>query len=219
MTSETLLHALDDFLGAKTSAVVIEDGAPVFDLAEAKYSVSGEHNKCLLHLWSNERNFVRRVLDVETRGETMRVTVQRIGQTRPTKLEICRERDRRTASAKQTARLAYRRLLERVLVRTFPDFAPSRLSTAVDLEKSFGPIYARGLLRRGQSAFAVLGVNRHELQSSVDAALTFGILWLDVCRLAHASKLVIEGLKLFVPEGRWALVRERMAHLNRAAAK
>jgi hypothetical protein len=219
MTTDSLRGVLDEFLAASSGAVVMEDGATIFDLAEARYSVSGEHNKCLLHFWSNERNLVRRVLDVETRGETMRVTVQKMGQSRPTKLEICRERGRRTVSARQTARAAYRKLLERVLSRNFPDFAPTQLSTAVDLEKSFGPVYARGLLKRGQSAFAVLGVNRHELQSSVDAALTFGILWLDVCRRAHSGKLVIEGLKLFVPEGGSELVRARMAHLNRDAAK
>jgi hypothetical protein len=54
---------------------VIEDGAVMFDLGQAKYSVSGESNKCLLHLWSQERNVVRRVLDAESRRETLRVTV------------------------------------------------------------------------------------------------------------------------------------------------
>ena len=59
----------------------------------------------------------------------------------------------------------------------------------MDLEHSFGPIYARGLLRQGQSAFAVLGVNGQETQASIDAALTFGILWLDSCRQTQAGKL------------------------------
>ena len=65
----------------------------------------------------------------------------------------------------------------------------------------------------------VLGVNREELQASIDAALTFGILWLDACRNAHAGKLGNEGLKVFVPANTSALIRERMAHLNRGAAK
>jgi len=219
MTSQTLVSTLEGFLSGSSSAVVIEDGSVVFDLGQAKYSVSGDSNKCLLHLWSLERNVVRRVLDVENRGETLRVTVQRMGQTRPTRLEICRERDPRTNSAKRAARVAYQRMIERVLRKEFPELTIAQLSTAMDLEKSFGPIYARGLLKRGQSGFALLGVNRQELQSSIDAALTFGILWLDVCRQAHAGKLVIEGLKLFLPEGCSALVRERMAHLNQAAAK
>jgi hypothetical protein len=219
MTPQELATRLDEFLSESCAAVVIEDGAAVFDLAQAKYSVSGENNKCLLHLWSQERNVVRRVLDVETKGENLRITAQRMGQTRPTKLEICRERDRRTPSAKRTARVAYQRILERVMQKNFPKLTIAQLSTSVDLERSFGPIYARGLLRRGQTAFAVLGVNRQELQSSIDAALTFGILWLDVCRHAQAGKLVVAGLKLFVPDGCSALVRERMAHLNPALAK
>ena len=219
MTSQTLASTLEGFLSGSSNAVVIEDGAVVFDLGHAKYSISGESSKCLLHLWSPERNVVRRVLDVENKGETLRVTVQRMGQARPTKLDICRERDPRTSSAKRATRVAYQRVLERVLRQKFPELTITQLSTSMDLEKSFGPVYTRGLLRRGQSGFAVLGVNRQELQSSIDAVLTFGILWLDVCRQAHARELVIEGLRLFVPEGCSSLVRERMAHLNFDAAK
>jgi hypothetical protein len=62
-------------------------------------------------------------------------------------------------------------------------------------------------------------VNAQETQSSIDAALTFGILWLDVCRRAQAANVLVEGLKMFVPAGTSALVRERMANLNRDAAK
>lgn len=219
MNSETVASTLHTFLSGCRGAVVIEDGAVAFDLSQAKYSASGEQNKCLLHLWSAERNIVRRVLDVETKGETLCVTVQRLGQSKPTKLEICRDCDRRTPSAKKQTRLAYRRVLERVLKKKFPDLMLAQLSTSVDLEISFGPIYARGLLKRGQSAFAVLGVNKQELQSSIDAALTFGILWLDVCRQAQAGRVVIEGLKLFVPVACSDVVRERMAHLDPHAAK
>jgi hypothetical protein len=109
--------------------------------------------------------------------------------------------------------------LRRAIERTFAGFTIVRLTTGVDLERSFGPIYARGLLRQGQSAFALLGVNASETQSSIDAALTFGILWLDLCRQSSGGKLLVEGLILFVPAGSSALVRERMANLNRAAAK
>ena len=62
-------------------------------------------------------------------------------------------------------------------------------------------------------------MNVSETQSSIDAALTFAILWLDICRESSGSKSLVEGLILFVPAGCSALVRERMANLNRAAAK
>src|SRR5271167_706282 len=219
MTPESLVRTVEDFLVCARDAVIIEDGAVVFDLAQSKYSISGERNKCLLHLWSAERNFVRRVLDADVKNEILRLAVQRLGQAKPTKLEICRERDRRTPTAKRAARVAYQRVLHRVLQRRFPSFTVDRLNTSMDLERSFGPVYARGLLRRGQSTFAVLGVNGQETQGSIDAALTFGILWLDACRVAKAGKFVVEGLKLFVPAGASALIRERMAHLNTEAAK
>jgi hypothetical protein len=223
MTPEALARTVEDFLAGARDAIVLDDGAAVFDLAQAKYSISGEHNKCLLHLWSAERNLVRRVLDVEIKHEVLRLAVQRLGQASPGKLEICRQRDRRTPTAKRAARVAYQRSLQRSLQRTlerrFPTYVASRLTTSADLERSFGPIYARGLLRRGQSGFAVLGVNPQENQSSIDAALTFGILWLDACRVAQAGKVVVEGLKLFLPAGTSALTRERIAHLHQHAAK
>ena len=103
----------------------------------------------------------------------------------------------------------------RALERQFPDFKIVRLTTGMDLEKSFGPVYARGLMRARPLRFAVLGVNAQETQSSIDAALTFGILWLDVCRQSQAANVLVEGLKFFVPRGTSALVRERMANLNR----
>jgi hypothetical protein len=219
VTPESLVRVLEIFLADAGGAVILEDGAVTFDLAQAKYSISGERNKCLLHLWSAERNVVRRVLDAEVKSEALRLTVQRMGQTRPTSLEVCRKRDRRTPTAKRAARMAYLKELRRVIERRFPGFTIIQLSTAMDLERSFGPIYARGVLKQGQSGFAVLGVNSEETRSSVDAALTFGILWLDACRQAHAGKFIVEGLKLFLPPESCTLTRERIAHLHPSAAK
>jgi hypothetical protein len=219
VTPDALTRTVQDFLSEAAGAVVLEDGAVAFDLGQSKYSISGEYDKCLLHLWSAERNTVRRVLEAEVKNGTLRLAVQRLGQARPTKLEICRERDRRTPSAKKAARARYEQKLRRTLERHFPGFAITRLTSGIDLEKSFGPIYARGLLRQGQTAFAVLGVNASETQASIDASLTFAILWLEACRHSSAGKFLVEGLLVFIPHGCSALVRERMANLNRSAAK
>ena len=198
MTPESLSQLLSEFLTGAGGAVVLEDGVVSFDLASARYSISGEYNKCLLHLWSAERNVVRRVLDAEVKGGSLRLAVQRMGQTRPSKLEICRDRDRRSPSARRSARAAYQQKLRRMLERRFYGFTISELSTRMDLERSFGPVYSRGLLKKGQTAFAVLGVNEQESQASIDAALTFGILWLNTCRESQNDRAVVEGLYLFV---------------------
>src|SRR5271155_2872362 len=219
MTPESLSKMLSDFLEGARAAVVVEDGAIAFDLVESKYSVSGEYNKCLLHLWSSERNVVRRVLDAELKATTLRLQVQRMGQNRPTRLDFCRDRDQRSPAARRSARIAYEPRLRRALERNFPEWTVVRLTTSVDLEHSFGPAYLRGWLRLGQRALAVVGVNDEETQSTVDGALTVGILWLEACRMAQRERCVVEGLALIVPKGTVALTRQRMLHLHPTAAK
>ncbi|MGI9101122.1 MAG: hypothetical protein ACR2IF_01645 [Terriglobales bacterium] len=218
MDIQALSRSLEEFLAASAAAVVLEDGAVAFDLRDARYSVSSQHDKCLLHLWSSERNVVRRVLDLEQKRESLIVTVLRFGQARATRMEICRTRDRRTPAAKSSARAAYQALLRRVLEREFSGHTLERLTASMDLERSFGPVHARGVLQRGSSWTAVLGVNGQELQASIDGSLTFGLLWLDYLR-KNPGRCVVEGLSIFAPSGSSAVIRARMAHLAMGAAK
>jgi hypothetical protein len=221
MTPDLLARSLHDFLGSSRGALVIEDGQVLFDLATAQYSVSSEKGRCLLHLWSEERNLVREVVDLEERNGLLTLSVRRFAQARPVKLEICRDRDRRAPTVQKAARNRYARLLERVLRRQMPDWQldKARLSTTMDLEQSFSPVYARGLLRKGRSAFAVLGVNQQETQGAVDASLTFGLLWLEACREREAGRSIVEGLRLYVPSKTFATLKIRLAHLDQNAAK
>ena len=89
---------LEAFLAEAPHAIAIENGEPLFDFATARYSVSGE-GKCVLHLWSEERNAVRRVLDAELKSRVLHLSVLRFGQSQPTVLEICADRDQRTPTA------------------------------------------------------------------------------------------------------------------------
>lgn len=218
ISAESLAHLLQDFLISAPHAVAVEDGAVLFEFSTAKYSVSGE-GKCILHIWSEDRNTVRRVLDAELKDRCLRLHVLRFGQSQSNLLEICTDRDHRTATAKRAARARYQSLLERLLRREYPGFRLDQFTSSPDLEHSFSPVYTRGLLRAGQSALAVLGVNSEELQPSVDAALTFGILWMDYQRQRLAGRALVEGLKLFVPPRCSEIVRQRAANLNAEAAK
>ncbi|HXZ78867.1 MAG TPA: hypothetical protein VEG30_02990 [Terriglobales bacterium] len=218
IAAESLARTIQEFVAASRGAVVVEEGSVIFDLSEARYSLATEHDKCVLHFWSPERNAVRRVLDAEVRKDILALSVQRFGKSRPTQLEICRERDQRTPSAKRAQRSSYLHRLRRAFEHRSPDFMMEALSSTIDLERSFSPIYARGWMRKGNTAFAVLGVNSEEMQASIDASLTFGILWLDHLREREAGRLLVAGLRLVVPQGKSAIVRERVACLNREAA-
>src|SRR5450755_2306207 len=98
ISADSLARMLESFLAESPRALAIEDGEPLFDFATARYSVSGE-GKCVLHLWSEERNAVRRVLDAELKSGVLHLSVLRFGQSQPTVLEICADTDRRTPTA------------------------------------------------------------------------------------------------------------------------
>ena len=219
MTPDLLARSLEQFLSESRHGIVVEEGQIIFDLDSARFSISAERGRCLLHMWSVERNIVREVVDSECGNGVLRLAVRKFAQSRTHQLQICRERDQRTPAARKTARTHYAKILERVLQRQFPDCNIARLSTSMDLERSFSPVYARGLLRKGRSAFAVLGVNQQENQASIDAALTFGLLWLQDCRLREAGRSTVKGLRLYVPPGKSATLRLRVAHLNASAAR
>jgi hypothetical protein len=89
----------------------------------------------------------------------------------------------------------------------------------MDIEKSFGPAYARGSLVHGQQAWAVIAVNETETQATVDGILTLGVLWLAHCRENAGGRRLYRGLRMIVPKGTGTLTASRMAWMNEDAAQ
>jgi hypothetical protein len=231
-TPEQIAAALECFLAEHAKAVVTEEGKVLFDMRAAKYSLTTEHGRCTLQLWSEDRNVVRRVTAAEERGalrdRMLRLTTQRFGQTRPGSLEILADRDRRTPSTREATRVRYLKALERVMLRgggsgdTWGEWTAEGFRTAMDLEKSFGPAYARGSLVHGHEAWAVIAVNAEETQATVDGILTLGVLWLGHCRETSGDRRPwrqYRGLRLIVPRGMATLTASRLAWMNRDAAQ
>lgn len=213
-----LAQTIEAYLADHPSAALLEEGRVAFDMRSARYSVSEAHGRCLLQMWSEERNLVRTVIGVEPRAHCLRIVARRMGATRPQTFELVPGGDRRTPNARQSARRNYQRLLERVLARQFIGGKVDGMRSAMDLEHSFGPAYVRGRLLRGTAADAVIGVSEAESGAIVDGILTIGILWLDFCRQHGDGRRHFGGLKVVVPVGAWRTTAERMAWLNHAAA-
>lgn len=214
---QALSRTLELYLADHPRATVAEDDEVVFTLPEARYSVSGEHGKCLLHLWSTERNMVRRVVSVEQKKNELDLTVQRFGNAKPNILHLLPAGERSSPGSRTAERARYRQALKRILERDFPDYRADRFTSVMDLEHSMGPVYARGILHRGQSALAVLGVGAGESQAAVDASLTTGLLWLSSVR--EAMRQWTEGLMMVAPAGRSEVVRARMALIATGAGR
>ncbi len=215
---ERLTQLIEEYLADHPAAAVLEDGRVLFDMRSARYAVSEQHGRCLLQLWSEERNVMRTVVEVQERAQCLRLSTRRMGAAKPQTLELVPTSDRRTPTAREAARRNYQRLLERVLTRQFIGTKIDGFRSAMDLEHSFGPAYVRGRLLRGTAAEAVIGVSEAESASMVDGVLTLGILWLDHCRQHGDVRRHFGGLKVIVPAGAWRTTAERMAWLNHGAA-
>jgi hypothetical protein len=213
-----IAQTVEGYLAEHPAAALLEDGRILFDLRTARYSISGSHGRCLLQIWSDERNLVRTVIEVRERAQSLRLMTRRMGAAKPQALELIPSQDRRTPTARDAARRNYQRLLERVLNRAFLGSKVEGLRSAMDLEHSFGPAYVRGRLLRGTAADAVIGVSDTESGPAIDGILTLGILWLDYCRQHAGGRRHFGGLKVILPPGAWRTTAERMAWLNHTAA-
>ena len=220
---QQIAAAIEQFLAQHAEAAVLEDGKVVFDLRTATFSLSTEYGRCTLQLWSVQRNLVRRIVSATERGGALRLATQRFGQTQTKLLELVSSPEQRTPTTREAARSRYVPLLERMLERTFPDWRAEGFRAAMDLEKSFGPAYARGSLIRGNGvhgnqAWAVIGVKQDENTTTIDGILTLGVLWLHHCREQAGGRRLYQGLKIVVPRGTAPLTLARLAWMNPDAA-
>ena len=93
------------------------------------------------------------------------------------------------------------------------------LRSAMDLEHSFGPAYARGLLVRGQQCWAVIGVNAEETRRPSMACSPWEFSGWPIAGSITPAKRVCQGLKVLLPAGCGGTTRARMAWLNRELAQ
>ncbi len=218
-TPEMLAAVVQEFLAEHPEAVAFEEGRAVFALNEAQYAVRSEHGRCVLQIWSGERNLVRTVVGATERQGTLRLQTKRFGHANGQRLDLVSAVQRRTPRTREPARKAYLEVLERVLQREFPDWVPEAFRTAMDLERSFGPAYARGVQVRGREAWAVIGVGAAESQAVIDGVLTLGVLWLHHCRERAEGRRLFRGLRLVLPWDASMLTLARLAWMNQAAAQ
>ncbi len=206
-----LSDALDGITASGT-AEIREDGEWLAELTEPHCELHFEGKNPLVHLWSDKRNLTRRVLRVRERSQDRVVLeVQRFGRATPGRLEVVRAPSPRPA--KRVTREQFCAGFTRTLAECFPDATIESLTASPDLENSFSGVYARGFMREGSRAWAVMAVAPGESAAATEGILAFGVLWLDWLR-GHAEVRAIEGLRLFVPEGAGRCVRERCAALS-----
>lgn len=191
---------------------VRENGAWLAALEGFNYEVRQQDEAALLHLWSQQRNQVRRVTRIVCEDpERLALEVARLGRARPARMEFLAAR--RKPAAGRVTREQFRVRFREMLAQQFPDETILSLTAASDLEHSLSGTYVRGLLRAASGTWAVLGAAPAESAAVYDGLLTFAIIWLDLARQSSRAGPVL-GLRIFFPEGTGRATAHRLAALS-----
>ena len=192
---------------------VRENGGSAAPFEGMSWEVRGDGERPLLHLWSERFNLTRRVLAITDHSEDrLALAVERFGRSKPDRLEFIRKEFAR--GPRELSRQEFCDQLAQIIAQQFPDETLESLTISPDLEHSLSGNYARGILRRGFTRWAVLAVTGEESSDSADNSLTFALLWLKrVCDSAHRG--AISGLRVILPRQRSVVVAYRLAALKR----
>ena len=216
--TERISDVMRSFLEQHPASLLLEAGEVLFDLGQASYELDETGGRTLLHLWSAERNLVRRIIGVTRAGGVLRLSTLRMGQKQPVEMELVAAQAGPLPMPRERARQRFTSRLARVLAREFPEWTIESARSSMDLEHSFGPAFVRGLQVRGQRAWAFVGVSAAETAVVVDGVLSVGILWLARARERAGNKRVVSGLRLVVPAGMAATTRARLAWMDERIA-
>jgi hypothetical protein len=212
---QELRARIQSFLSSGEQREITEDGDLLFGLGETQFRLQEAQGKLLLHLWSSERNWVRRVLRIaEETPERLVIEVERFGQKRPGKLLVAIAGGRvSTVRERAIARRKYSAWLRRLLTREFCRARFEGVSTTADRKRSFSGLYTRARLGEGKRWWAVLGVNAGEGSAAADGLLTYALLWLNWNRGRYPER-AWAGLRLFLPQGNTQTTLTRLAFLS-----
>jgi hypothetical protein len=187
---------------------VRENGGRPAPLEELSWEIRGTPERPLLHIWSEAYSLTRRVLAITDQSEhRLALSVERFGRRKPDRLEFIRRDFQR--EARDVSRQEFCERLKMILAQQFPDEMVDSLVTSEDLEHSLPGNYARGLLHRGSTYTAVLGVGERESPDTIARSLSFGLLWLERLRRSSGVRGAIGELRLILP----AKTARGVAHL------
>ncbi len=206
--------AIERFLAASKNPIALESGDQPISIVAGHYVLAWSSGYLTFEVWNDERNLSRRITGVATQTRArLELITERFGKRTGTLalIDTAATRD----ITRRTSRLTYRELFRRALMRQFAGSRIVELTTEADLEHSLSPSYPRALVRQGSTGWAAIGAG---LESDVNGALTFGLIWLDYLR-SRERRLTIEGLALFLPAGQERTTCLRLRCLNPRAAR
>ncbi len=199
---DSIRATISKFISGSGEPVLCEPGEESVALKLDRFALECRNGAVVLQAWDERRNVVRRVMAIESQTRArMVLRVERFGKRTGSLSVVDLKRSDGQAIGRRTARLEFREIFRRFLLREFTGFKIAELTAEADLEHSLSPSHPRALLRQGTTAWAAIGAGESGGKvGNIDGILSFGLIWLDYLR-AREPALSIRGLILFLPAG------------------
>jgi hypothetical protein len=208
---DALLASIEAFLSSCRSPAVIELCEEITPLTPGQYSLEVRAGRLWIELWCETRSISRRILTIERQAiGVLDCAVQRFGG-KPGKLSFLDvNRPQSAHKALCGARQNFSEQFRRMLSRQFPGWEIASLSSGMDLQRSFSPIFPRARVTRGNQEVAALACPDMQDES---AMLTFALIWHHHLR-THARPGTHTSLCLFLPGAAGCLTAHRLKWLK-----
>ena len=213
-----LQNEIESFIQSLAHPVAVEDEVELFDLASASWKLSIQFDKLLFEAWNSSRTLARRVEEIAYRdGDRLGIFVRK-PHARETSVVEFRELHPKQRKAREGGRSAFRQEFVAMLKQEFQGWRLENISNRSDREHSLSTWYTRGLARQGRTGCAFIGLASDESPAAADAALAFGLIWLDWLR-SRSDKATVPRLRVYLPREAVELNAQRAAVINRRAVQ
>jgi hypothetical protein len=196
---QQILEALESFLQAAKSPVLVEDGRPALVIVRDRLRIEATPSGVILESWGPEGAIIRRLTAVSSVSRTrIELKAKRFAQG-DIRLSIV---DSAAASvAGSTDGHSSETFLRRLIAREFPQARVSRLTGHTDLQHSLSGRHVRCRMDEKQLSWAVVAAPPLSSADTCDCAITTGLLWLNGLRQMDSRRPTV-GLRIFLPLGR-----------------
>ena len=209
--------AIESFLKSSRQPILLEPGEEHFSLVAGCYAVQREGDRLTVQAWDENRNLVRRVIGMAApQPGKLELLIEKFPRRTGKLFLIDLARPALAGVVVRARRLSFREQFRNFLSLAFPLWKISELTSELDMEHSLSSRYPRALLKQGQAGLAAIGVPPHA--AAFDGAMSFGLVWLDYLR-RREPRLTIEGLALFLPQGKERTTCLRLRWLDPKAAR
>jgi len=204
---------VETFLSCCRRPALVEYGDSPMPLLPGQYELEIRKGALYIHAWPGEVSFSRRITAVcSPKAGSLDCTIQmfagKTGRLGILDLDHPKAAPRVLQGSRRTFGEGFRRMLS----RQFPGWHIEKLSTEMDLSRSFSPVYPRALLRKGNQNIAAMACPSAADERGI---LSFALLWHAYVAGRRGNRQNVP-LALFFPDdaGRLTALRLKWLHIN-----